>query len=86
MSSPSDSNDEEVSRITFPMPDSAQRVASDKQSGSSLAVPGSDVQVVPKQRRAKVILEPGHSPLDWANKKKNSSNEQLTVLISHLDV
>eukprot|EP00158_Paraphelidium_tribonemae_P003650 Partr_v1_DN26281_c0_g1_i11_m48150 putative Cytochrome b5 reductase 4 len=54
---------------TFPLAGSAQRVS------TGLTVPGSGGAHRP---RAKVILEPGHSPLDWANKKKSTSQDKLT--------
>ncbi len=80
-SSSSENSADKEEKVTFPLPDSAQRVT--MTNSSLLNVPGQPERP-PKQRRAKVVLEPGHSPLDWANKKKNSSVEQLTVLPSIL--
>ncbi len=67
---PSDQVEKEPS---FPAPESAQR----------LLTPSS---TAPVRRRAKIVLEPGHSPLDWANKKNNSSIHVLAVILIHLVV
>jgi hypothetical protein len=72
--------DDDGEQITFPMSNSAQRA-----SGPSANIPSNNSNlsalpsVIRKPARAKVILEPGHSPLDWASLTKSSSTEKLTV-------
>ncbi|EGV63276.1 hypothetical protein CANTEDRAFT_106399 [Yamadazyma tenuis ATCC 10573] len=54
------------SNTLFPGPNSFQRVdRSDSLAPNSTAINA--------RQRQKVVLEPGHSPLDWANLNSNSS-------------
>ncbi|RHZ54043.1 hypothetical protein Glove_431g13 [Diversispora epigaea] len=61
--------DQNDSPSEFPLIDSPQRIKSNSQSNNTYKKP-TPLEKANKLRR-KVILEPGHSPLDWA-KLKNS--------------
>ncbi len=51
----------EQQQQSFPAQDSAQRVTTAAAATDS-----------GNKRRAKIILEPGHSPLDWAQKQQST--------------
>lgn len=73
-SSSSESEPDEAT--TFPMPNSAQRAGGSRNIPADQLLHPNRPVLMPAQRRAKVILEPGHSALDWARVKQT---QDLTV-------
>jgi len=67
-----------------PLPSLASRqpgVLLSVQKSSSLSVPSTTQAPNRTKKRGKVALSPGHSPLDWADKKASGENLRVRVCV-----
>jgi cytochrome b involved in lipid metabolism len=68
--------------MTFPLPDSAQRVSVSTSGDSPSDSSGLSIGKG-RKARLKVVLEPGHSALDWARLKSSGKNLSVSPARPH---